>query len=222
MDEYFADKLTEIQDTEDTAYLLENNEIFYDVGYKVMQNQENANLLRCHRIKYNGKIKLIYFTREYTSLEDYIASSDMDTILNAIHSLLEALIQIENLGFLNMACIDNRLSHIYVESGTNNVKILAGTYDAVIGGTYSGVCENQGDYYLYYVTLPEAGKLTIAMTAQMEKCEVSVYSTDEEELYSHTEDCNENTKRVVASYEVYLTAGTYYIKVMEATAVLNL
>ena len=70
--------------------------------------------------------------------------------------------------------------------------------------------------------LPEAGKLTIAMTAQMEKCEVSVYSTDEEELYSHTEDCNENTKRVVASYEVYLTAGTYYIKVMEATAVLNL
>ena len=124
MDEYFADKLTEIQDTEDTAYLLENNEIFYDVGYKVMQNQENANLLRCHRIKYNGKIKLIYFTREYTSLEDYIASSDMDTILNAIHSLLEALIQIENLGFLNMACIDNRLSHIYVESGTNNVKII--------------------------------------------------------------------------------------------------
>ena len=36
----------------------------------------------------------------------------------------------------------------------------------------------------------------------------SVYSTDEEELYSHTEDCNENTKRVVASYEVYLTAGS--------------
>ena len=60
------------------------------------------------------------------------------------------------------------------------------------------------------------------MTTQMEKCEVSVYFTDEEELYSHTEDCNENTKRVVASYEVYLTAGTYYIKVMEATAVLNL
>ena len=63
------------------------------------------------------------------------------------------------------------------ESGTT--QILAGTYDAVIGGTYSGVCENQGDYYLYYVTLPEAGKLTIVMTAQMEKCEVSVYFTDE-------------------------------------------
>mgnify|MGYP007082867029 CR=1 FL=1 len=28
------------------------------------------------------------------------------------------------------------------ESGTT--QILAGTYDAAIGGTYSGVCENQG------------------------------------------------------------------------------
>ena len=142
MDEYFADKLTEIQDTEDTAYLLENNEIFYDVGYKVMQNQENANLLRCHRIKYNGKIKLIYFTREYTSLEDYIASSDMDTILNAIRSLLEALIQIENLGFLNMACIDNRLSHIYVESGTNNVKII------YLPVNITGVHKNKNEFKL--------------------------------------------------------------------------
>ncbi len=42
------------------------------------------------------------------------------------------------------------------ESGTT--QILAGTYDAVIGGTYSGVCENQGDYYLYYVTLPGSRK----------------------------------------------------------------
>ncbi len=51
MEDYFAGKLTEIQETEDTAYLLENNEIFYDIGYKVMQNQENVNLLKCHRIK---------------------------------------------------------------------------------------------------------------------------------------------------------------------------
>lgn len=68
MEDYFAGKLTEIQETEDTAYLLENNEIFYDIGYKVMQNQENVNLLKCHRLKYNGKIKLVYFTRDDTSL----------------------------------------------------------------------------------------------------------------------------------------------------------
>lgn len=68
-----------------------------------------------------------------------------------------------------------------------------------------------------------AGKLTICDDGTAwRSVRYPIYSTDEEELYSHTEDCNENTKGVVASYEVYLTAGTYYIKVMEATAVLNL
>lgn len=124
MEDYFAGKLTEIQETEDTAYLLENNEIFYDIGYKVMQNQENVNLLKCHRLKYNGKIKLVYFTRDDTSLADCLAKSDIDGVLNLIHRLIEAMLQIENLGFLNMACIDNRLSHIFVEPGTKNVKII--------------------------------------------------------------------------------------------------
>lgn len=124
MEDYFAGKLTEIQETEDTAYLLENNEIFYDIGYKVMQNQENVNLLKCHRLKYNGKIKLVYFTRDDTSLADCLAKSDIDGVLNLIHRLIEAMLQIENLGFLNMACIDNRLSHIFVEPGTQNVKII--------------------------------------------------------------------------------------------------
>ena len=124
MDEYFEGKVKEVQSAEDASYFLENNEIFYDIGFKVMQNQENVNLLECHRLKYNGKIKLVYFTRDYTSMADYIASSDVDTILSLIDSLIRALIQIENLGFLNMACIDNRLSHMYVEPNTNTIKII--------------------------------------------------------------------------------------------------
>ena len=124
MDEYFEGKVKEVQSAEDASYFLENNEIFYDIGFKVMQNQENVNLLECHRLKYNGKIKLVYFTRDYTSMADYIASSDVDTILSLIDSLIRALIQIENLGFLNMACIDNRLSHMYVEPNTKTIKII--------------------------------------------------------------------------------------------------
>ena len=137
MEDYFAGKLTEIQETEDTAYLLENNEIFYDIGYKVMQNQENVNLLKCHRLKYNGKIKLVYFTRDDTSLADCLAKSDIDGVLNLIHRLIEAMLQIENLGFLNMACIDNRLSHIFVEPGTQNVKIIYLPVNLAGVGTYT-------------------------------------------------------------------------------------
>ena len=124
MEEYFLKKITEIQGAEDASYLLENNDIFYDIGYKVMRNQENANLLKCHHLKYNGKIKLVYFTHEYISMADYVATADPNAILNLIYSLVNAFIQIENLGFLNMACIDNRLDHVYVDTVTNNVKII--------------------------------------------------------------------------------------------------
>ncbi len=124
MEEYFLKKITEIHGAEDASYLLENNDIFYDIGYKVMRNQENANLLKCHHLKYNGKIKLVYFTHEYISMADYVTTADPNTILNLIYSLVNAFIQIENLGFLNMACIDNRLDHVYVDMGTNSVKII--------------------------------------------------------------------------------------------------
>ena len=124
MEEYFLKKITEIQGAEDASYLLENNDIFYDIGYKVMRNQENANLLKCHHLKYNGKIKLVYFTHEYISMADYVTTADPNAILNLIYSLVNAFIQIENLGFLNMACIDNRLDHVYVDTVTNNVKII--------------------------------------------------------------------------------------------------
>lgn len=124
MEEYFLKKITEIHGAEDASYLLENNDIFYDIGYKVMRNQENANLLKCHHLKYNGKIKLVYFTHEYISMADYVTTADPNAILNLIYSLVNAFIQIENLGFLNMACIDNRLDHVYVDTVTNNVKII--------------------------------------------------------------------------------------------------
>lgn len=124
MDEYFTGKVLELQNTADVSYLLENNELFYDIGYKVMQNQENTNLLTCHRLKYNGKIKLVYFTSEYISLPKYMEQADVEGLLNVIRNLIEALVRVESLGFLNMAYVENRISHIFVEPNTQTIKII--------------------------------------------------------------------------------------------------
>ena len=80
-------------------------------------------------------------------------------------------------------------------------------------GTYTGAIAEKGNYNLYYFTLPEAGHFTIEMTAQMQYCGVDVYSDDETNLLSETADWNENTKKSVSTYELDLTAGTYYIRV---------
>lgn len=124
MEEYFRERIVEVEGSADVSYLLENNDFFYDVGFKVMQNQENDHLMKCHRLKYNGRIKLVYFTKDYVSIGDYMKKVDEDSVLNIISSLIETLMYIENLGFLDMACIDNRLSHLYMDELTHSVKAI--------------------------------------------------------------------------------------------------
>lgn len=64
MKEFLGKQVTEEEHGMGIAYLLENNELFYDIGYKVMQNLEETYLLKCHRLKYNGKIKTgIFYER---------------------------------------------------------------------------------------------------------------------------------------------------------------
>ena len=124
MDEYFEGKVKEVQSAEDASYFLENNEIFYDIGFKVMQNQENVNLLECHRLKYNGKIKLVYFTKEYVTAETVLANVTPEVKERMIARILDAFTQIINLGFLDIAYVDNRLDNIYVDPVTEEVKII--------------------------------------------------------------------------------------------------
>ena len=55
MKEFLGKQVTEEEHGMGIAYLLENNELFYDIGYKVMQNLEETYLLKCHRLKYTEK-----------------------------------------------------------------------------------------------------------------------------------------------------------------------
>ena len=75
MKEFLGKQVTEEEHGMGIAYLLDNNELFYDIGYKVMQNLEETYLLKCHRLKYNGKIKLVYFTKEYVTAETVLANA---------------------------------------------------------------------------------------------------------------------------------------------------
>lgn len=64
MKEFLGKQVTEEEHGMGIAYLLENNELFYDIGYKVMQNLEETYLLKCHRLKYKRKNKTgIFYER---------------------------------------------------------------------------------------------------------------------------------------------------------------
>lgn len=124
MGEQFRGQITEVEHLADTAYILENNELFYDIGFKVMQNLENSCLLKCHKLKYNGKIKLVYFTSEYLSVAQAIAKANPKFLGSIIGRIFEAFSQIENLGFLDITYIENKLDKIFVDSVNGTIKII--------------------------------------------------------------------------------------------------
>ena len=121
----FNGKIVELEDGEEAvSYRLKCNDDFYDIGYKVMQNQEESCLLPCYRLKYNGKIKLVYFTNNYSKLSEKLNDLEEDKIGELLANVFEAIIQIEGIGFLDMGCIDGRLDHIYVENNTSACKLI--------------------------------------------------------------------------------------------------
>ena len=124
MEDFIENQVREVKNGIGTAYILENNEMFYDIGYKVMQNLDESCLLKCHRLKYNGKVKLVYFTSEYESIAQIMQRSTPEAAQNVVAQMYEAFMQIENLGFLDISYVDNRLDHIFVDPVTNAVKII--------------------------------------------------------------------------------------------------
>lgn len=124
MEDFIENQVREVKNGIGTAYILENNEMCYDIGYKVMQNLDESCLLKCHRLKYNGKVKLVYFTSEYESIAQIMQRSTPEAAQNVVAQMYEAFMQIENLGFLDISYVDNRLDHIFVDPVTNAVKII--------------------------------------------------------------------------------------------------
>lgn len=121
----FNGQIVELENGEEAvSYSLKYNDDFYDIGYKVMQNQEESCLLPCYRLKYNGKIKLVYFTDNYCRLSEKLNDLDEGKTGELLANVFEAIIQIEGIGFLDMGCIDGRLDHIYVDNNTNTIKMI--------------------------------------------------------------------------------------------------
>ncbi|MBQ3030702.1 MAG: FHA domain-containing protein [Agathobacter sp.] len=120
----FDEQISEVMTSSNTAYILKNHDMFYDIGFRVMKNQKSGSIMECHQLKYNGNFKFVFFTDEYTRLSDLIAKADSDHVMVIISNLIRSIEDIESNGFLNVACIDNRLDHIFVDNRTMAVRLI--------------------------------------------------------------------------------------------------
>lgn len=105
-------------------YILENEDIFFNVGYKVLQNHENNGFVRCAKILHNGKIKLVYDISKFKDLETLIHTISTDSLIKVISKLLRVIIDVKENGFIEYKHINANLNTIFVDTNNLNIKLI--------------------------------------------------------------------------------------------------
>lgn len=139
----FEEQIIEVTGNNNTAYILKNHDMFYDIGFRVMKNQKSGSIMECHQLKYNGKYKFVFFTDEYTRLRDLLLSVEPDRMMVIISNLIRSIEDVESNGFLNVACIDSRLTHIFVDNRTMAVRLVYLPINIPMNGMRKAEFENE-------------------------------------------------------------------------------
>lgn len=114
-------KISEIICEKDFMYVLAEEVIFSATEYKVMNSISTTNLLKCKKMKYNGKSALYYCTEDYKALNIILPSINSQRFLSILKNVIYSLYNIINNGFLVDCGLDLRINRIFVNQSTNQV-----------------------------------------------------------------------------------------------------
>ena len=89
MNDLILDNLIkEKRDITNISYILEDSSLFFETGYKVLQNQEKNGFIKAVKVIHNGKIKLIYDISKYKSLASIMPGLNAASFLIIMSKLL--------------------------------------------------------------------------------------------------------------------------------------
>lgn len=120
----FTDKVVEIKDSQNHAYILEAPELFFSVGYKVLLGQEKNGFIKCTRVSHNGKDKLIYDISKFKTLETLMFSLKLDVILSILINFLDSIILVKNNGFMQCENILVSPDQIFIDCENLSVNLI--------------------------------------------------------------------------------------------------
>lgn len=115
--------ISELTGTPNVQYVLNDNSVFALTEFKVLKSQ-SKHFIKCAKVLYNGRIKLIYFTAMHKSLRNMLPSLDGDAFLTIIANLINCIIEIKNNGFLDCQDIDLSFDKIFVDKNTLEVNVI--------------------------------------------------------------------------------------------------
>lgn len=103
------------------SYILQNDQMFFQTGYKVLQSQEKNGFIRCTKVIFNGQDKLVYDISKYKSFDTLLSVISPDAFISIIKNLLDVIIEVNNNGFMQYSNIEINFNKVFVDN--NNYKV---------------------------------------------------------------------------------------------------
>ena len=116
--------ITEVQNSQNVTYLINDDSLFMLTGYKVLKSQTTSGFIKCAKLLHNGKIKLVYFTSGQRTLESIMPSLNADTFLPVLKEFLSIILEINNNGFLYCQNLDLSLDKIFIDQSNLTANLI--------------------------------------------------------------------------------------------------
>lgn len=116
--------ISSVQCGENFGYVLENNELFVPIDYKVLQNQTNGIFAKCLKLLYNGKIEIMYLVDEFQPIIPRVRTLSQDVIIQFACRVFYNIIEVRNNGFLSSQNIDISWDRIFLDPTTMKPKLI--------------------------------------------------------------------------------------------------
>lgn len=150
MNESLQSKLSEVVGANNISYILKDNKDFSVTGYKVMQNQSSAGLLRCAKIMYNGKIKLVYIVEGNKPLSHVATRLGVNELNAVIFNLIQRAMDIKANGFFRAENLELDFNKIFVDTSDYSVHLI---YFPLSGGTTGKISAFENEFRVALINL---------------------------------------------------------------------
>ena len=125
MNDLILDNLIkEKRDITNISYILEDSSLFFETGYKVLQNQEKNGFIKAVKVIHNGKIKLIYDISKYKSLASIMPGLNAASFLIIMSKLFDILCETIENGFMQIENININFENIFIDTNNLNVNLI--------------------------------------------------------------------------------------------------
>nr|WP_302661303.1 FHA domain-containing protein [uncultured Clostridium sp.] len=125
MNDLILDNLIkEKRDITNISYILEDSSLFFETGYKVLQNQEKNGFIKAVKVIHNGKIKLIYDISKYKSLASIMPGLNAASFLIIMSKLFDIICETIENGFMQIENININFENIFIDTNNLNVNLI--------------------------------------------------------------------------------------------------